>query len=96
MNQQRVYNQNLIKLYGANPRESLFIRSPAALRQAGLKIKAHADHFAQAAPDVEWLTECGKKGWVALAKDKNIKRNLLERQALFDAGLAAFSLSELI
>lgn len=67
---------------------------PAALRQATLNVEIHADHFADDAPDVAWLLECGKREWVVLAKDKNIKRNLLERQALFHAGVAAFFLTK--
>ncbi len=67
---------------------------PAALRQAGLQIEVHADHFKDNAPDYLWLQECGRKNWVVLAKDRNIKRNPLERQALFNAGLAAFFLTK--
>lgn len=66
---------------------------PAALRQANLNVEVHADHFADDAPDALWLIECGKRDWVVLAKDKNIKRNPLERQALFQAGVAAFFLT---
>jgi hypothetical protein len=37
---------------------------------------------------------CGQHHWVVLAKDRNIKRNPLEREALFNAGLAAFFLTK--
>jgi PIN like domain len=63
------------------------------LRAAHLNVEVHADHFADDAPDSSWLIECGRQDWVVLAKDKNIKRNPLERQALFNAGIAAFFLT---
>ena len=66
---------------------------PLALRASGLHVVAHHEVFARAAPDVLWLEHCGREGWVVLSKDKWIKRNPLERQALLKAGLAAFFLS---
>ncbi|HEX8286335.1 MAG TPA: hypothetical protein VF588_23435 [Pyrinomonadaceae bacterium] len=63
---------------------------PDALRSIGLKVEVHADHFEHDAPDTEWLKKCGEEGWVVLAKDKAIRKNPLERQALFSHGLAAF------
>ena len=63
---------------------------PDALRSIGLNVEVHADHFAHDAPDTEWLRRCGEEGWVVLAKDKAIKKNPLERQAIIANGLAAF------
>jgi prevent-host-death family protein len=54
---------------------------PEALRAAGAKVEAHDDHFAQNTPDVEWLTQVGKRGWVVISKDQNIRRNPLELAA---------------
>lgn len=42
---------------------------------------------------MEWLEKCGEKGWVALAKDKAIKKNELEKRALINAEIAAFFLT---
>lgn len=66
---------------------------PDELTAFGLKIERHSTHFAQDAPDIEWLEACGENGWVVLAKDKNIKKNLLERQVLLNSGVAAFFLT---
>ncbi len=66
---------------------------PDELIAFGLNIERHSSHFAQDAPDIEWLSVCGENGWVVLAKDKNIKKNLLERQVLLNAGVAAFFLT---
>jgi hypothetical protein len=64
-----------------------------ALDSLGLNIEIHDNHFENDIEDPVWLVECGKNNWVVLSKDKNIKKNLLERQALFNAGVAAFFLT---
>lgn len=63
-----------------------------ALRAAKLDVHAHDDHFAQNTPDAEWLVEIGRRGWVVLTKDKNIRVNALERIALVRANVACIML----
>jgi predicted nuclease of predicted toxin-antitoxin system len=63
-----------------------------ALRAAKLEVHAHDDHFAQDTPDAEWLVEVGRRGWVVLTKDKNIRVNALERIALLRANVACIML----
>lgn len=62
------------------------------LRAAGEDVHAHDDHFAQNTPDTEWLNEVGRRGWVVLTKDKNIRANQLEHVALVRANVACFML----
>ncbi len=62
------------------------------LRAAGEFVHAHDDHFAQNTPDAEWLIEVGRRGWVVLTKDKNIRSNQLEHVALVRANVACFML----
>lgn len=52
-----------------------------ALRTAGATVEVHDDHFPQTTPDVEWLAEVGRRGWVVLSKDERIRRNRIERGA---------------
>ncbi|MGH9837294.1 MAG: hypothetical protein ACREEM_00745 [Blastocatellia bacterium] len=66
---------------------------PEMLIEAELHTERHADHFPDDAPDVLWLLRCGEEEWVVLAKDKSIRSNEMERQALFNAGVAAFLLT---
>jgi predicted nuclease of predicted toxin-antitoxin system len=61
-----------------------------ALRAAGETVHAHDDLFERNTPDTQWLAEVGRRGWVAVTKDKNIRRNDLERRALIDANVACF------
>ncbi len=64
-----------------------------ALRGAGARVEVHIDHFAPAAPDLEWIPEVGRRGWVLITKDENIWRNRLERAAYREAELRGFILT---
>jgi hypothetical protein len=46
---------------------------PAILAEAGLTVESHGSHFEPSAADEEWLAEIGKRGWVAITHDKNIR-----------------------
>jgi predicted nuclease of predicted toxin-antitoxin system len=64
-----------------------------ALRQAGLEVEVHDDHFPPDAKDQEWLSEVGVRGWVVLTKDKRIKHRLLEMNAVLSARARVFTLT---
>lgn len=64
-----------------------------ALRQAGLIVEIHADHFAPDALDIEWLPQVGEREWVVLTKDANISRRTLEKMAVARAGIRLFILA---
>ena len=66
---------------------------PDALAGAGVCVEPHGKHFRHDAPDTEWLSEVGRRGWVVLTKDKRIRYNPLEKQALLAAGVRAFFLT---
>ena len=61
-----------------------------ALRAAGAHVEVHLDHFKQGAPDTEWIPEVGRREWVLITKDQNIRRNPLERAAYESARLRGF------
>jgi len=63
-----------------------------ALCSSGETVEAHDAHFPKDAPDVEWLGQVGSKGWVVISKDDRIRLNEVERNALAEAGVAAFFL----
>ena len=62
------------------------------LRAAGFQVEEHSAHFADDAPDAEWLAEAGRRGWVVLTKDKAVRRNALELAAIRAGDVACFSL----
>lgn len=64
-----------------------------ALREAGARVEVHHDHFEDTAPDVDWLHEVGRRGWVVLTKDMAIRRRLMEREAIIGANVRAFFLT---
>jgi len=69
------------------------LKVAAALRDAGATIEIHDDRFPPDAPDELWLREAGKKGWVVLTKDKNIRFHSREKMALVSHDVQAFVLT---
>jgi len=43
------------------------------LRQSGVTVEIHDDHFQQNAQDEDWISEVGKRGWIVLTKDDRIR-----------------------
>jgi predicted nuclease of predicted toxin-antitoxin system len=44
-----------------------------ALRAAGAHGEIHDDHFSPTALDEDWLREVGRRGWVIVTKDRDIR-----------------------
>ena len=65
----------------------------AALREAGVTVEIHDDHFPPDAADVDWLPQVGAWGWVVLTKDANISRRTLEKIAVTRANVQLFILT---
>jgi PIN like domain len=65
---------------------------PRILREAGLTVHRHVDHFRPDAPDEEWLPEAARRGWIVLSSDKAILHNPLERDAVMRSGAPLFVL----
>lgn len=63
------------------------------LRNAGLKVEIHDDHFSQDAHDAEWLTAVGKKNWIVVTRDERIRYRTAERQAIRRAKVRALVLA---
>ncbi|MEX2196592.1 MAG: hypothetical protein WD844_15025 [Thermoleophilaceae bacterium] len=69
----------------------------AALAELGLVAHTLASIYgekaAQDLDDETWLAEAGTQGWVVLMKDDAIRRRPAERDALANAGVRAFCLT---
>jgi hypothetical protein len=63
--------------------------------KAGIKVERHYAHFpvGRKTPDHEWLTLVGQKGWIALTKDKKMRRLPMERAAIKHYGIKEFCFS---
>ena len=61
---------------------------PGLLKEAGLRVEIHDDHFEPDAHDVDWLPEVAARGWVVLSNDQKILRRPLEREAVRRSGAA--------
>ena len=65
----------------------------AILRAAGLNVLVHDDHFAQNAPDPEWLAAAGKNNWIVITRDERIRYRVAEKQTIRRAKVRAFVLA---
>lgn len=53
-----------------------------ALTENGVKHERHGQYFDPGTEDTEWLPFVGEKGWLLLTKDKRIRFNELEKNAV--------------
>lgn len=68
------------------------------LREFGLIVEVHADHFPETehtpeVHDATWLREVGRRGWVILSKDNRFDKRQVEIRALLESGAPAFVLT---
>jgi PIN like domain len=68
-------------------------RVTAALREYGFVVVAFTDHFADGAPDEEWITRAAAERWVVLTKDAALRRRPNQRLAIKNSGLRVFTLT---
>ena len=52
------------------------------LRDAGIAVEVHDDHLPQDAPAEDWIALVGRKGWVAITKDKNVRYRVAELESI--------------
>ena len=64
-----------------------------ALILHGVKHERHGQHFAPGTEDTEWLPFVGEKGWLLLTKDKRIRYNELEKDAVREHKVREFYFS---
>jgi hypothetical protein len=60
------------------------------LAQSTIPHERHGKHFPPATEDSVWLPFVGQKGWILLTKDKRIRFNDLERQAVITSRVREF------
>ena len=65
---------------------------PAVLREAGILVERHADHFPDDAADEDWLAGVAKKSWIVLTHDQRIRYKVNERDAVMRNRIALFVL----
>lgn len=59
---------------------------PRLLREAGLTVHVHVDHFEADADDVVWAPAIAERGWVGISRDRRITRTAMEYDAILFAG----------
>lgn len=63
-----------------------------ALRNEGVYVEIHDDHFPRDARDEDWLSKVGKRGWVVLTKDTRIRYRRNEMTAVRRNGVRMFTI----
>jgi len=63
---------------------------PRLLRDAGLKVERHDDHFGPRTSDDEWLPIVARHGWVAVTRDGRIRYSPMALQVLMESGARLF------
>ena len=66
---------------------------PNALRESGLIVEVHKEHFDSDCEDSVWIAEVGRRGWIMLTKDKSFRTRRIEIAALMRANTATFVLT---
>ncbi|MGH9746853.1 MAG: hypothetical protein ACRD59_12185 [Candidatus Acidiferrales bacterium] len=61
-----------------------------ALTRSGIRFERHLSYFSRGTVDEIWLPFVGKKGWVLLTTDKQMRYNLLEKRALEETQVREF------
>ncbi|MBR8837315.1 MAG: hypothetical protein DSM106950_25725 [Stigonema ocellatum SAG 48.90 = DSM 106950] len=61
------------------------------LRNSGITVEIHDDHFHKGAQDVDWVPEIGKRGWVVLTKDAKIGKRTSEKIAVVSEKVKLFA-----
>ena len=52
------------------------------LRSEGMAVEMHDDHLSPGAPDEDWVALVGRKNWLAITKDRNIRYRTAELEAI--------------
>jgi predicted nuclease of predicted toxin-antitoxin system len=63
------------------------------LKEAGLTVCCHDEHFKRDEEDRVWLTVVGERGWVVLTKDQRLRYRPLEIAALRSSRCRVFILT---
>jgi hypothetical protein len=61
---------------------------PSILRDGGIRVEMHGDHFPAVTPDDEWLAGVAERRWVVVTHDKRIRYKPNERDAVMRSKIA--------
>ena len=64
----------------------------SGLKEAGLSVEIHDDHFEPEAPDEEWIVKVSEWGWIILTRDTRIRNRASERMAVHESRAILFVL----
>jgi hypothetical protein len=59
------------------------------VRQGGVQIERHDDHFQPSTPDEDWLSVVAQRGWIAVTRDGRIRYSPLALSVLMEVDARA-------
>ncbi|QQE66722.1 hypothetical protein GFS31_34220 [Leptolyngbya sp. BL0902] len=63
-----------------------------SLKASGVRVEMLSDHFPKQTPDVEWLAEVGRRGWLVLSRDTSVGINIPEAIQVAQGNVKMFAL----
>jgi hypothetical protein len=63
---------------------------PKMLREAGINVESHGDHFQDNARDEVWIMEAGRRNWFCVTRNKDIRYKRHETEAVKRANVGLF------
>ena len=70
------------------------VRFAQCLRDAGIDCEVHDDVFPERTADIDWMPYCARKGLFAVSRDKRIRFNPVEQEAVSATGIHLFLVYE--
>jgi len=64
------------------------------LKELGMSVEAHRDHFPQDEADHLWIPICAQKGWAIVSGDKGLEKAALNVRAVTDYAAKVFLLTD--
>jgi hypothetical protein len=64
------------------------------LKELGMSVEVHRDHFSQEEDDHLWIPICAGNGWVIISGDKGLEKAALNAQAVTESGAKVFVLTD--
>ena len=64
------------------------------LREAGIKVEPHRDHFSPEEEDHVWIPQCANHGWLIVTSDKGIETDPINRASVLESKARVFILQD--
>ena len=64
------------------------------LKEIGMRVEVHRDHFKQEEADHLWIPVCAQKGWVIISGDKGLEKTAINSESVSTSAAKVFLLTD--